>query len=409
MKATNIRLPFASAATSVNAGTASLLLLYVAIYMKDWASSWMSSSQAGGLLAAGLVLGFGSLALRGRLPAHGAGRHSMLLLATWLVVWILTLAAKGNVNLSSYYVAIPCAIVVVNTQPRLFIKLLLIHLALTLVIEAWEYFSGQYLFVYEAADGTMLDESLFGGSLDVFRAKGMFQGPLSAVAFALWMAFLLRGSLVAAAVLFLCAFFASGRLGMLTSLVLMLMRVHVHELRGRRPFVALLRRLPLLLGLAAVVWLLFASSDENRLTFFSSALDLGNDQNMSRIYFWLSSLNYYLNYSPIDLLVGNYGFILQKEGGTENDFLRLLLDCGLLGFLIYVGALVALLVNALRRGEREDMLIVILIIVLMNIFPFIQSLFSATLFWVYFFATMNRPRATVVPHRPFRIAKGPAT
>ncbi len=359
-------------------------------------SGWMSSSQSVGLLAAGLLLGFGSLAIRGRLPIHGAGRYSMFLLTIWFMIWLLTLAVKGSANLSSYYIAIPCAFVIVNTQPQLFIKLLLAHLALTLGIQAWEYFSGEYFFVFVADDGTMLDEVLFGGNLDLFRAKGMFQGPLSAVAFLMWMAFLLRGSLVSAGLLFLGSFFASGRLGLLTSVVLIIWRMNIAEMGA-----ALLRRLPLLLGLVVVAGLLLIYTDETRLDFISSALNMSNDQNESRIEFWLGSLNYYFSFSPFDMFVGNYGFILRKEGGTENDFMRLLLDCGLLGFLIYLGAIIILLVVALRRGEREDMLSVIMIIVVMNIFPFIQSLSSSTLFWVYFFATVNRSCTPIVPHSPF--------
>jgi len=366
--------------------TASLTLLYISIYIKDVASSWMSNVLAGSLLAIGMVLGFASITMSRRLLAHGAGRYSMPLLAGWLMIWILTLAATGNVNYSSYYVAIPCAIIVVNTRPRFFIKVLLIHLALTLLIQSGEYFGGQYLFIYEASDGTVLDEILFGGGLGIFRAKGLFQGPLSAVAFALWIAFLLRGSVFSVAALFVCAFFASGRLGMLTATLLMLVRL----LGNGRSSNGMATKIPLLAGLAVVVGLLFAYSDENRLFFILNALDIGNDQNVSRTTFWLTSLTHYLSYSPLEQLLGNYGFIQLKEGGTENDFLRLLLDCGLLGFLIYFCAIAVLLVRALRRRDREDLAITVLIVVLMNIFPFIQSLSSGLLFWVYFFSTMNR-------------------
>lgn len=358
-------------------------LLYAAIYLKDWASQWLSGTAAIVVLAMGLFIGVLGLLTRGK-TARSISTPGWLIVAVFSAAWVLTLATKGVVNMSSYYIAIPCAFVIVNLNPRRFIQVLLLHLLITFLIAAFEYFSGQYFFIYQADDGTELDESLFGGGLEVFRAKGMFQGPLSAVAFALWMAFLMRGSVPAGGVLFLCSFFASGRLGMLTSTVLIGSRL----LLGRAGSSD--RKLPWLLGLVVIATLLFAFSDENRLFFISSALDLENDQNVSRVYFWLTSLGYYLSYGPLDLLFGNYGFILKQEGGTENDFLRLLLDCGLVGFGLYAGAIVALIKKAIRRRDREDLLIALLIIALMNIFPFVQSLSSALLFWVYFFATVDR-------------------
>lgn len=360
-------------------------LLYAAIYLKDWASQWLSGIVAMELLALGLFIGIMAILL----PSKGSiARPSMAQLTVLIIfslVWMLTLVGKGVANVSSYYIAIPCAFIICSLNPNLFFRIILVHLAFTLMIEGFEYFTGQYFFIYQAEDGIELDESLFGGSLDIFRAKGMFQGPLSAVAFALWVTFLTRGSTFVAALLLLCAFFASGRLGMLVSIIIIFAR---YFSKGAR---SLGRSLPWMLLLLLVVGALLVFSDENRLLFMSSALDVENDQNVSRIYFWITSFSYYLSYSPIDLVLGNYGFILRQEGGTENDFLRLLLDCGIFGFLIYSGAIVALIIRSIKGKDSEDFLVSLLIIVLMNIFPFVQSLSSALLFWVYFFSRMENP------------------
>lgn len=387
MSVSRVNLPFPSIGVNGASGTVGMVsigLLYAAIYLKDWASQWLSGAVSITVLALGLLTGAFALLLRGR-SVRRISKSGWLIMAVVSSAWTLTLAAKGVANLSSYYIAIPCAFVIVNLHPRRFVQILLLHLLLTLLIAAFEYFSGHYLFIYQAGDGTELDESLFGGGLEVFRAKGMFQGPLSAVAFSLWMAFLLRGSVPVGAVLFLCAFFASGRLGMLTSTVLIGFRLLQGSAGG------LFRMLTWLLGLGTVAALLLAFSDENRLFFISSALDVDNDQNVSRIYFWLTSLNYYLSYGALELLFGDYGFILKQEGGTENDFLRLLLDCGVVGFCLYAGAIIALITKAIKRSDSEGLVIALLIIGLMNIFPFVQSLSSALLFWVYFFATIDRP------------------
>lgn len=387
MTSTLLHFPFPLVRRTNLLGKASLILIFASVYLKDAASNWVSSSTAVIVLGAGLALGF--VALPRTSSLFRVSRASASVLTLLLAAFALTLVGQGGLNLSSYYLAIPCAFVVVNLNPSLFLRLLLLHLAATLVIEVFEYFSGNYFFIYLASDGTSLDESLFGGGLDVFRAKGMFQGPLSAVAFALWMAFLFRGSVHLAAVLFFCAFFASGRLGMLTSLVLLVLRFLQNGTKS------MARVLFLFVALVAIAIVLFAFADENRQFFMLNALDLGNDQNMSRIDFWFKSLTYFSNFSPVEMLVGNYGFILRREGGTENDFLRLLLDCGLIGFLMYAGALLTLLIRAFRSRDWEDILTVLLILLLMNIFPFVQSLSSGLLFWVYFFSKMNQGRKPV--------------
>jgi hypothetical protein len=382
-------LPFRTTRSSA-LGNLSLAIFYVAIYLKDWASPWMSTALAGVLLGIALALGSLALWLRAAGAPLPAWRGALPVLTALLFTWVLTLSATLTVNTSSYYLAIPCAIVIANLNAPLFTRLLVLHLVLTIGVQAYEYFSGQYLFIYQADDGTALDETLFGGGLDVFRAKGLFQGPLSAVAFALWMAFLYRASLGMVAALFLCAFFASGRLGMLTSVVLIAIRLFAHRARSH----SFVKQIPLLLVLLATAALLFLTSDENRLFFISNALDVDNTQNESRVFTWLISLSQFLSYGPIDLLLGNFGFVKATEGSTENDFLRLLLDCGLFGFLLYAAAIVALFNQARRAADAEGMLTCVLIIVLMNIFPFVQSLSSALLFWLYYLSRMNRPHAT---------------
>lgn len=297
--------------------------------------------------------------------------------------WLLTLIFKGAPNMSNYYIAIPCALIITTTNLERFKSILFAHLVLTLIIAGAEYFSGSYLFVYQADDGTELDESLFGGGLDVFRAKGMFQGPLSAVAFALWIAFMMPRSMPAAIILLFCAFFASGRLGMLTATVLIIYRFST---KNSAPLIA---RLLLATAIAGVTSALLIFSDENRVTFIASALDIENDQNVSRLYFWLTSINHYLSYGPIELIFGDHGYIQRKEGGTENDFLRILLDCGIIGLTLYAFAISSLIRRSIKQKDKEGLLVAILIIVLMNIFPFIQSLSSTLLFWVYFFSTRH--------------------
>ncbi|MFM7013251.1 MAG: hypothetical protein ACKO0Z_28630 [Betaproteobacteria bacterium] len=362
--------------------------IYVAIYLKDWASQWLTLSVAAGLLALGLFIGLCGLAVQRDSYKNNSNlsRLSLGVFVFFSAAWILTFAAKGTANLSSYYIAVPFAIVIVNLNPNLFYRIIVFHFGVTLAIQVLEYFTGHYFFIYQASDGTELNELLFGGHAEVFRAKGMFQGPLSAVAFGLLVMFLTRGSTFIAAMVLFSSFLASGRLGMLTAVIMFGFRyliMGVNSLRKSFTYAILL---------AAVAYFLWASMDVSRALFILNALDFGNDQNVGRFYFWLSGLSYYLSYGPIDFLFGNQGFILMREGGTENDFLRLLLDCGLVGFLLYGGAIVTLIARAVKSKDFEGVLSASLIIVLMNLFPFFQSLSSALLFWVYFFSKMEQLR-----------------
>jgi hypothetical protein len=376
-----VALPFAPSPARGRLASLAVLLLYAAIYLKDWASAFAGSAVAGAVLGAGMLVGALAFTLEQRAGlAHLQPGPTKLLLVTALC-FLVTTALKGEPPISSYYVAVPCAWVVLHTRPHFFFRLMLLHLGLTLAIQAGEYLSGQYLFIYETHDGTALDERLFGGGLEVFRAKGMFQGPLSAVAFALWMCFIMRGSLAAALSLFLVAFFASGRLGMLTSGVVFALRLIVQ--RGHQHNASGLWRVGVLVLTALMAAGLLAFADEDRLFFISTALDLDNDQNVSRVYFWLTALHHYLSYSPLDMMLGNYGLIFAQQGGTENDLLRLLLDCGAVGLLLYALPWVLSLVRSARGRDLEGVAVLLLVMTLMNVFPFIQSLSSAVLFWLF--------------------------
>lgn len=366
------------------ASKVTVVLLYAAIYLKDVASAHVGPKPVAALILLSLLVGAGVILAKGSWFAGGT--FPVTLTCLGLGGWLSGALMAGAWSLSAYYLAIPCAFIIVNTDPKLFLKLLVLHFVLNLAIEGFEYFSGSYLYIYEAQDGFVLDERLFGGSLDVFRAKGFFQGPLSAVAFALWVAFLAMGELWTVAALLLTAFFSGGRLGMSVAVLLGLVRYW--RLRGGHQISALSARwIKAAVGLAFVggVALLFLFADENRLLFISSAYDVGSDQNAARLFYWVSSLAHFLSYAPMEMVFGRFGFILKEQGGTENDFLRILLDHGficLLPYLLVVGRIFQL---AIRRKNLELLAVGLLIMMLMNAFPFIQSLASTTLFWLFVF------------------------
>lgn len=336
-------------------------------------------------IAAGLLIGVGVIFTQKNNKITTA---SILFLFATIVVWLVGTLLSGSFQLSAYYVAIPCAFVIMNTSPRLFFNLLVLHLFISIGVQAVEYLTGNYLFVYEVADKAILDEKLFGGQSDVFRAKGLFQGPLSAVAFAYWTAFLSQRRILPVLTLLLCAFLAGGRLGVTVSITLLLLRVlsvkkyknYIMKSKG------ILAKIGIgLLLIALIILIIF--SNENRIKFLTSAYDINNPQNTSRIIYWALSFQYFMNYSMLEMIAGNMGFIRKTLGGTENDFLRILLDHGLIGLFLYVAAMFYISLAALRGKSVEFKITVALIFILMNVFPYIQSLPSSILFWIFVFAT----------------------
>jgi hypothetical protein len=264
-----------------------------------------------------------------------------------------------------------------NTAPRTFIALIVVHLFASLAIQAMEYLTNTYFFVYEAKDGTELDERLYGGGLDLLRAKGLFQGPLSAVAFAAWVAFLYRGRVLFAGLLLISSFLASGRLGIMVAALLLVSRIL--SARGNIP--AKMSRVSVLI-VTAILGTLVVTADVDRLHFIATALDQEATQNVSRVYFWITSVDHYVNYDWINIFLGKFGFI-REQGGTENDFLRILLDNGLVVLLIYLVGLAWVLKAAIQQRSAESVIAFMLIVAMMNVFPFIQSLNSAILFWMF--------------------------
>jgi hypothetical protein len=305
-----------------------------------------------------------------------------------LIFWATILGLTQTVNTSSYLIAPLLAFLVINTAPKAFFTLLSAHLILTVSLQVGEYITNSYLFVYNTPEGLELDENLFGGGLEIFRAKGLFQGPLGSVAFAAWMAFFFRGSIIFAALMLLSSFLAGGRLGMVVALILLLIRIVKYD-EG-----SVSNRVLTGAFFMSIVLLFIQFVDEDRLFFISRAFDIESTQNLGRLYFWFASVNYYFNYDWLNILFGKFGFIGAEISGTENDFLRILLDNGAILFLIYVVGLLSVLRASKYQRGIESIVVFVLIIGMMNIFPFIQSLSSTLLFWIFVFGHLRPLRVS---------------
>lgn len=356
--------------------------IYCGVFLKDLISGWVSPTVALAFLVVGVVFSilpiFFRQMVRGSLPEAGGG-----IFLTALVIWALVCGFTQSVNSSSYFIAPLLAVLIVNTAPKAFLTLLVLNLLCSMSVQFGEYVTKSYFFVYETADGLALDETLFSGSYDVFRAKGFFQGPLSAVAFASWMAYFFRGSLFFAGAMLVSAFLSSGRLGMTISALLILVRLlsgDGHERSKNLVFG--------LVGLLVLVSFLISFAGENTFSFLGAAFDSDSSANEARFYFWFNSLEHFFKFNILNILFGDFGYVKAVLGATENDFLRILLDNGAFCFFLYCYGLALMLMAAVRQKSWEGVFVFCLIVTMMNMFPFIQSLNSALLFW--FFAIFQK-------------------
>src|SRR5215217_3726682 len=274
-------------------GRIAAALIYGGVYLKDVIGLW--APPVFPPLAAILLLGLGALCaiavLLLREPERATRTEGAGILLVSVFAYVISSSLTLIPNTSSYYIAPLLAYLLINTAPRTFFTLIVIHLIVSLGMQMAEYLTDSYLFAVQSRDGLVIDEVLTGGELGIMRAKGLFPGPLNAVAFAAWLAFLYRGRSLFAGLMLLSAFLASGRLGIVVATILLLLRLVNSNAdansRGR------------FLGVAVIVALLgafIAHADATWLAFFSYAFDQDSSQNLARIHFWLSSINHFLNY-----------------------------------------------------------------------------------------------------------------
>lgn len=353
--------------------------LFCGIYLKDFLAAVISSAVSPVLLTIGVL--FGAIAIIARRDVFQQF-NSLLWLAPLIPVWIISSIAAERVNFSNYYVAIPLALMILHLNPRLFIRLVIMAFLGSLLMQVVEYQTKAYFFSSIDSEGEELDAEFFGGSLGVLRAKGLSQGPLSAVALALWVSFFASRNVAAVFLLICCAFLASGRLGMTIGICLLVYRTFISKSLSIKSRLAVLLLSSVLAALAGFL----LASDSARYMFMASAFDVSNDQTTLRFVFWLSSIDLFLNYGWLNKLFGDYGLVINVLGATENDMLRILLDNGLMGFLPYCVATFWMMSRAIVNRDSDTIGVLLLLLVATTLFPFLQSLPSTLLFWVYFFS-----------------------
>jgi len=355
------------------AGSIGVLIVYVSIYWKDALVGYVP----GVVTLVSLFLGAMLLALVTKVKIS---QFTAIIISISFVLLLITTLKSGSFSFSNYFLAPILAYLVVVSNRTLLLRLFIFHFILSLLVQAYEISIGEYLFFSLDENGLALDADLFSGANDVFRAKGLFQGPLGSVAFYILIGMVFRTPKYRLLCL-LGAVMAQGRLGIM---LIGLMNIQaIFEKFGRLGKMA-----AIIVSIFVIVslfgYFLAALAD----SFFLMAFDLESSGNIARMYYWKANIELFLEYDMISILFGDLGLVNKLIGASESDFLRILLDCGLFGLLFYVFVLVTLYRAMRRNSEKYSNLEFAILVVAMAIFPFIQSLSSTLLFWVFYWVLM---------------------
>lgn len=349
--------------------------IYAAVYLRDILGNVLSGSLSMLLLFAGTAV---LIVVRGVRFSH----FELTILFCFVALTLINTSMSSAIAFSNYLIAPVIAFFISRSARSFFVRLMLLHAVISLAIQLYEHSTGTYLFSVTAEDGSLLNSVFFSGQAGVMRAKGLFQGPLSAVAFYILVA-LVSGKTKAIIIAVGGALLAYGRLGIIITTSMLAFRM-MASTRAFYRFGAL----PL-----SAVFLIVAPEFIKLPNFFSEAFNITSSGNLARIYFWLESISHFLNYPGINMVFGDLGYANRVIGSTESDFLRISMDSGLATLSLYLGLMIAALRKATRRAS-ENLFHFFLIFLAMSLFPFIQSLNATILFWVYIWDFLKSKRAS---------------
>ncbi|WP_299900427.1 hypothetical protein [uncultured Aquimarina sp.] len=262
---------------------------------------------------------------------------------------------------------------------------------LTVLLGAYEFLFKEYLFVVyrETYFGfRALDEKLFSGSTNVFRAKVFFEGPLALSQFAIGAAFLFRKHIKVLFLILLISIFANGRLGIIICAGI----IALYYVKKYNLLTILLKPkyfFLLIFGLLFSFTVIYLLLDESSIERFKNSFDTSNEGNAARITFWINGIKTWLSYDLAHLIFGNNGYYGSiYKNNAENGWITLLVNNGIIGFLYYFIPVLLLSINYLIKASVNFWYIFLLFFCM-----FVQTFHlgaSANLFyWLIIFSFLN--------------------
>jgi hypothetical protein len=303
----------------------------------------------------------------------------------------------GKINGSNYIWSFWIALIFSAAGSGWILRMILLLPFVNLVLQFYESQTGEVLYqTISRFDDLIIGTDEWSIGLGVLRTKGLFQGPLHVVTVSILAILLSPKFFPIRFVMFMCTFLGAARLGLVASFALCLewfiRRIQQHSYK-------VLSMLVLVLGCFLLLlpeqYLPSALINADRYRFISILFDFNeNESNSFRAETWLFAIKFYLNYDCLSMLFGKFNEVrysfgdIGQGGGTESDWLLMLVDNGIIGLLVYLVAFVNFF-KLLSRHSPDRVPVLIVLFIVMNLFPSLSFLVGALEFWLIYFALLE--------------------
>lgn len=285
------------------------------------------------------VLSYG-IALLYFIIKHKKVYNTFLIFFVILGVFIFLTSSIVSFNFSGLkpYTGFITALLIVSMDYKLFLKYLKIIFITCFIIAFYEFVTKEFIYeISRVVDGKeiILNEKFFRGWAKIFRAKGIFEGPLSLTQFAIGVSILFKDNIKMVLACLALSIMANGRLGIIITAMLLVIYVirkyNLVQFILSRKF--LLGVIALLVGGAFFVSKMKQSSIDRLLGVFN----FNEQANQGRFYYWSEAFYQYFDYNIVNMLFGNLGYYRTLQGNSaENGWLMILLDGGIFSLLFYL-------------------------------------------------------------------------
>lgn len=318
-----------------------------------------------------------------------------------LLIFLVSILHWENLSTPSSYISIVLVGLLIAINNSEFLEKALIYvLIISVLIAIYEFATKKYLYITTSnINGVeyILDESLFSGGVDIFRSKGLFEGPLTFAQFQVFMALLFFRSRLILWIIMFGALLTASRMAMyvIFSLIILnyffnifsdsLLKLRKKYLKG---FTLMALSIPLL---APTVIFYFGIDFVNR---FYEGLTFSGDSNSLRLYFWVLGVEHLLTYDSLEWVLGQNGsFRIAYDNNAENGWLTLLLDNGILGFLIYFVPCLILIALGLKTKQVIYVLFGFVYLLVNFSMTFYLSASGNILYWYAIFKWIREVRS----------------
>jgi len=291
---------------------------------------------------------------------------------------------KFDINI---YLSTITAILIINKY-KFFKKVMTIFIFLTFFFAAYEFFTKEYLFVVlrDTFFGFRpLDEKFFGGHSGIFRAKVYFEGPLALSQFTIGAALLFRDKINILYIILLISIFANGRLAIVVCAVITIL-YYIKTYNLMSIFLKPKNVLFIFIGFTGFSLAAFNLLDETSIDRLMAAFNTSYKGNAERINFWIKGFNMWIESDVLHFIFGNNGtFESVYKNNSENGWLTLLLNNGILGFSYYFIPLILIIINSIKK-QPTDLIYVFLLILCMFVQTFHLGASANLFYWLIIYS-----------------------